>query len=130
MNNKNIYIDTSAFMSIVLGQDLNHFFQAQITQSNLYSHELIISESFSVAKRENIPFKDISKSIEKINIVAEITDLISILEELLYYGYCSGADLHHLACAKFLDPTCKNLVFLSGDNRQIEMAKKIGFSTC
>ena len=39
-----------------------------------------------------------------------------------------GADAWHLACALFLDPDANELVFLTLDRRQRDVAKSIGFT--
>ena len=124
----NIYIDTSVVIAILLDQDHSKKYQQTVSDAKLYSHELILSECFSVAKREFIPFSDMQNALEVINIVTEIPQLPGFLEEILEIGYCRGADLHHLACAKFLDPDA-TIGFLTADKKQREIAKLVGFKT-
>ncbi len=124
---KYYYLDTSVVITIVLDQPRAAEFLKIIESAKLYSHELLISECFAVAKREEIAFSDMAKAIQEINIVTEIPQLESILEEVLQRGYCRGADLHHLACAKFLAPD-HSIGFLSADDHQAELAKTMGFA--
>ena len=123
---KYYYLDISVVITIVLDQPRSAEFLNLIKSAKLYSHELLVSECFAVAKREEIAFSDMAKAIQEINIVTEIPQLETILEEILQIGYCRGADLHHLACAKFLAPDF-SIGFLSADNSQERLARLLGF---
>ncbi len=47
--------------------------------------------------------------------------------QVLSRGYVRGADLWHLPAALFVSPTPDDLVFLTLDQRQREVAERLGF---
>ncbi len=49
------------------------------------------------------------------------------LQRVLSLGTLTGADAWHLACALFLDPGCRELVFLTLDRAQAGIAARLGF---
>lgn len=55
--------------------------------------------------------------------------LAAEFERALAKGPLRGADLWHVACALFLDPSAKELAFLSLDQRQRRVAAALGFGT-
>lgn len=50
-------------------------------------------------------------------------------ERVAAAGSLRGADLWHVACALYLDPTAAELVFLTLDTRQRDVAAAAGFAT-
>ncbi len=125
---KSCYIDTSILVGITLQQKNYQDIWLKLRDMNLFSHELLVSEFMSVGKRENISLGKISQELQKINFVTEIPELELICDRILKFGYCRGADLHHLACACFLDPSGEDLFFASADQKQVDLAKKLGFA--
>lgn len=60
---RRIFIDTSVVLTILLDQDKNGNLIKITNGAHLYGHELLITECYSVAKRENIPFSIISAQL-------------------------------------------------------------------
>ena len=50
-------------------------------------------------------------------------------DQVLAHGYVRGADLWHLACALFLIADPQQLTFATLDQRQLEIALRLGFQS-
>ena len=70
-----------------------------------------------------------SEVFEGISWVFPDRALTAELQRALEHGRLRGADLWHVACALYLDPTASELVFLSLDVPQQRTAAALGFKT-
>src|SRR3989338_1123815 len=122
------YVDTSVIVGMLFQQSLYQGMQARLQGMQLFSHQLLVSELLAVGKRENVPVHTLIPACRSLNLVTEIAELENICTRILEMGYCRGADLHHLACACFLDPTGKDLLFATADHQQAKLAVQIGFT--
>jgi predicted nucleic acid-binding protein len=93
------------------------------------SHHLIESELFSVFNRQKIELSLALDILDTIEIVYPNNPLREEAIEIAgKYQYLRGADLLHVACAKWI--SCNNpssIAFISLDVKQYEVAKSIGF---
>ncbi len=126
---KACYVDTSIIVGLLFQQPMYKEMKDRLHGMQLFSHQLLISELLAVGKRESIPLQLLIQQCKNINLVTEISELDKLCMHILSFGNCRGADLHHLACAYFLDPTAKELIFASADHKQAALAKQLGFTT-
>lgn len=122
------YLDTSILVGLLLKQNLYEGIYKRLQGMQWFGHQLLISELLAVGKREGVALPLLVRQVHLVNIVSEIPELESICMKILELGYCRGADLHHLACAYFLDPSGKDLLFATADHQQAKLAGQIGFT--
>jgi hypothetical protein len=123
---KPAYIDTS----LLIGIKFQKFASAKLRslrQYELYSSELMIAEALSFGKRESIKESLIWEALKGLSWIIPEGSLSTECRRVIQQGYVRGADLWHLACACHLSPNPKELVFLTLDERQRDIAAKIGF---
>ncbi len=120
------YVDTSCIIAIAFrepgAKDVLHRLKRF---DELISSDLMFAELRSAFAREKVDFP------------AELTSAVGRLlpdrpldeecERALSAGYLRGADLWHVACALFIAPQPEMIHFVSLDQRQTGVAKKLGF---
>ena len=123
---KPAYIDTS----LLIGLRFQGFSPAtvrRIERYELYSGELLIAEMLAFGTRESIPEDQLWDALKGLSWVIPEGSLVSELTRIGHSGYARGSDLWHLACAWYLSPIPGDLAFLTVDERQRELASRIGF---
>ena len=126
---KTIYIDTSVIVCLLFKQlDYQKLQTAFVEAEELISSSLILAETQSACVREKFPPQAGSPLLNKISLVNPEHRMTVELAEIFKYGYLRGADAYHLACALYADNNTRELVFLSRDNKQQALAKKLGFT--
>jgi predicted nucleic acid-binding protein len=122
------YVDSSVIVAILLGERTATTFFLRLKRFDRVSASgLLDAELRSVCRRENRPVPmDLLREIE---FAAPRRDLTPEIERVLSAGYVRGADCWHLATALYLSPDPSDLVFLTLDDRQREVAAVLGFAT-
>lgn len=123
-----VYVDSSVVVSLLLEE--THF---RRLRSKLHKAEEVISaalleaEIYSVVHREGIDNNKAALFVEPITLIIPDRSLSPEYNLIFSKGYCRGADAFHLACALYLDPSKKDLIFLTEDERQRHIASQLGF---
>jgi len=123
---KAAYIDTSLLIGLKF-QGLPLATARRIERYELFSGELLIAEILAFGTRESIPEDQLWGALNGLTWVIPEGSLVSELSRVAHAGYACGADLWHLACACYLSPIPGDLAFLTLDERQRELASRIGF---
>ena len=128
---KAIYVDSSVIVSILFREPHSKKLLEIINQtsSTCYSSQILEAEVYASATRENIVLAEAHKLLMHINLLLPERSLRKEYKEIFSAGYCRGADAYHIACALYLDPERTNLIFLTADQRQQEVAKKVKLTT-
>jgi len=123
---KPAYIDTSLLIGLKF-QGLPSATVRRIEKYELFSGELLVAEMLAFGTRESIPEDQLWDALKGLSRVIPEGSLVSELTLVAHSGYARGADLWHLACACYLSPIPGDLAFLTLDERQRELASRIGF---
>ena len=123
-----VYVDTSVIVGLLFKQGSFKKQKAVLDSAHeVLSANLLESELLAVCKRENISFDRSDPYLDRISLILPERSLRPEYTKTLSSGYCRGADLYHLACALYLDPGAKELIFLTADEKQRVLAKELGF---
>jgi len=121
------YIDTSYLVAIAFEeQDSHRLVQRVHSMDAVYSSILLEAEFLAAAEREGLR-AEASPLLEGICWAHPDRRLTKEIDEILSHGYLRGADLHHLATARYLFPDPGPVEFLTVDRRQMEIARALGF---
>lgn len=124
---KAAYVDTSALVAVAFGErESSRLTRTLRTFDRLYSATLLEAEFLAAAEREGLR-REAAPLLRPIRWVYPDARLTAELEAVLDVGYLRGADLHHLATALRLFPEPGEAAFLTLDERQAELAGKLGF---
>jgi predicted nucleic acid-binding protein len=129
---KIIYVDTSVLVCVFFTENhplVNHFSDTLNNADEVLSSSLLEAEFLSVIKREGLPLKESLTLLEPVSLIIPERSLLVELKHIFDLSYLRGADAYHLATALYLDPSAKNLSFLTADKEQQDAAQKLGFST-
>jgi hypothetical protein len=108
------YVDTSCLVAIAFGESGARRVAARLGRfDRVFSSNLLEAELRSALIREGVS-GDAARPL---------------LAGIAATGYVRGADLWHLACALFLEPDGRDLVFLTLDRRQAEVAARLHLSS-
>jgi predicted nucleic acid-binding protein len=124
----NLYIDTSAFLAVAFNQsDSKGRMLKLLRKADLVvSSDLLISEAACAFLREKQSFNILNDLLAGVTIVSPNIE-VSVVKQVLKYGYIRGADAHHLSCALTLaQSNSKQLKFLSLDIKQNKVAQYTG----
>ena len=122
------YVDSSCLVAIACGEpSARKAAKALRSHSPLLASNLVEAEVRAALSREDTPVG--SDIFEGISWVFPDRALSAELQRALEPGRLRGADLWHVACALYLDPTASELVFLSLDVPQQRTAAALGFKT-
>ncbi|MGQ0550367.1 MAG: PIN domain-containing protein [Armatimonadota bacterium] len=123
------YIDTSCFVAIAFGEPAANRLAARLRRfDRLFSSNLLEAELRSALSREGV--KDTGGvMLSWVTWIFPNRQLTPEFDRVVSAGYVRGADLWHLANALFLAPTGKDLIFLTLDQGQREVAAQLGFAT-
>lgn len=89
------------------------------------SADLLEAELRAAFKRERVAF--VEQATASISWLIPDRPLSGEIERVLEAGYVRGADCWHLACALYLAVDPASLTFLTLDQTQRDVARKIGF---
>jgi hypothetical protein len=125
---KAAYIDSSLLIGIRF-QEFTSTKIHGIRQLGLFSSELLIAEVLAFGKREGIEEALLWDSLKGLSWVIPEGSIFEECKRVIQCGYVRGADLWHLACACYLSPNPGDLTFLTLDERQRDVAARLGFRT-
>jgi predicted nucleic acid-binding protein len=122
------YIDSSCVVAIAFGEPgARKAAAAARAYSRLVSSNLLEAEVRSALARERtIAGSELFSGISWVHPNRVLTQEI---EQAIAHGGLRGADLWHVACALFLDPTASELAFVTLDVPQRRVAAALGFET-
>ena len=123
---KAAYLDTSLLIGLKFEQPDSALVQT-VRNYDLFSSELLIAEVMAFGKRESIPEHPLWEAVKGLSWIIPEETIAEQLARVTRYGYARGADLWHLACACYLSPNPDDLVFLTLDERQRNLALRLGF---
>ncbi len=120
------YVDTSCLVAIAYGEKgarplarrLDGF--AELVSSNLLEAELRAS-----FEREKVPAD--AGLLNRMSWILPDRRLSREITEILAVGYLRGADLWHVACARYLAGHVGEVAFVTLDRKQQIVAERIGF---
>jgi len=122
------YVDTSCLVAIAFGEPQGSATTDRLKQfDRLFSANLLEAELRGSFLREGVPSDQ--AMLSWISWVLPDRPLSREITAVLATGYLRGADLWHLACALYLAGAPRDLTFLTLDQRQEEVARKLGFPT-
>lgn len=120
------YIDSSCLVAIAFGEPGSSRLATRIRSfTTIAAHALLEAEVRSACTREDVPVP--KAELDTIAWVEPGRTLSPEIDRVLSHGYLRGADCWHLAIALFLSPDPRQLTFLTLDNRQRGVARKMGF---
>ena len=120
------YIDTSLLIAMKF-QGLPAAAIEKVKEYDLFSSELLIAETLAFGKRESLSEHLVLEALKGVSWIIPDGTLIESLIRITRLGYARGADLWHLACACYLSPNPTDLVFLTMDEQQRNLASLLGF---
>jgi predicted nucleic acid-binding protein len=125
------YLDSSVLLSIAFREPTATGLQRILGRyDRLVSSDLIVAECLSAAQREEIDHETMLTTLRPIALILLSRSLAREMREALDEGPLRGADLWHVACAMFLAADARaEVAFLSRDQPQRRLAKRVGFQT-
>lgn len=121
------YVDTSPLVAIAFDEPGGEEMATELAGiERLVSSNLLEAELLATFLREGRGdgFEDY---LARISWILPDRSLGAEMRQVGRHGYVKGADLWHLACALFLADKPEDLVFVTLDVRQHEIARKLGF---
>ena len=120
------YVDTSCLVAIAFGEKgatplarrLDGF--AELVSSNLLEAELRAS-----FEREKLPAD--ARLLNRMSWILPDRPLSNEITEILAVGYLRGADLWHVACARYLAGRVGQVSFVTLGGKQRTVAERLGF---
>ncbi|HYM61855.1 MAG TPA: PIN domain-containing protein [Thermoanaerobaculia bacterium] len=123
---KAAYVDTSYLVAITFAESGSaRLVKSLDSYDDLLSSNLLEAELRLALHREKV-MADPSDMLAGLSWVYPDRPLTKEIARVLAVDYVRGADLWHLAVALFIDPSCE-VDFLSLDNRQREISRRLGF---
>jgi predicted nucleic acid-binding protein len=124
------YVDTSALVAVLLGEPQASEVRSSLAAADrLFAANLVEAELRSVLHRERLTDGVLQPALAAIHWLFPVRSLRSEFERILGLGHLRGADLWHLACVLYLGETVTPAVLISCDQRQREIAGKLGVET-
>lgn len=124
---KAAYIDTSCLVAVAFDEPGASALADQLRDfDQLLASNLLEAEFTATLVREGV-IEDGLEMLSWITWVYPNRPLTSEFERITAHGYLRGADLWHLACALFVSHNPQQISFLTLDNRQAEIAVRLGF---
>ena len=124
------YIDSSCVVAVAFGEPgARRVATAARAHTRLLSSNLLEAEVRAALARERAPVGPELNIFNGIAWVHPNRALTGEIQRVLAHGTLRGADLWHVACALFLDPTASELAFLTLDVPQRRVAAMLGFAT-
>ena len=121
------YVDSSCFVSIALGEPFYRELMVSLRRfDQIISSNLLEAELRSALAREG-KVGTIKNLLAWLRWVYPTRPLTPEFDRILEIGTLKGSDLWHLACALSLVSKVPDLVFVTNDRRQGEIARALGF---
>lgn len=126
---KNCYVDASVMVAVMFDEPGSQRYRSLLgkTRTRFFSSSLLEAEVYAAAKREKIPLETAAGFIHHIALIFPDRMLQDEYFSIFRHGYVRGPDAHHLAAALYIDPSARNLAFMTADHRQAELASAVGF---
>ncbi len=125
-----LYVDSSILVAVLFGEKGALRYERLLNKcEEALSANLTEAEVLATLSREKLDPKLARDALKTISLVFPDTSLVEHYQNLFTHGHCRGADAYHLATALYLDPSAKELVFLTADVQQRKMAVQLGFET-
>jgi hypothetical protein len=119
------YLDSSGLLAMILLEPGSTKVAQRIQGfDRFFSSNLLEAEIWSALRREKIEWR---WSLSGLIWLHPDRPLTPEFQEVLAHGCLKGADLWHLACALFLSERVGEVTFLTLDQRQREVAERLGF---
>lgn len=123
---KAAYVDTSCLVAIAFGEAGGQALARRIdSMDRVFASNLLEAELRATFIRERVPVDH--PLLGRITWVLPDRPLGKEIGVVLAAGYLRGADLWHLASALFLAGNPRDLPFITLDERQQVVARKLGF---
>lgn len=123
------YVDTSFLLALAFDEPGADKRRKQFRQyDRLFSSNLLEAELRASFARHGI-VQEKATLLKWITWVWPSRPLTLEFERALSAGLLKGADLWHVACALYLEPEGKGLAFITLDQRQREVAVRLGFES-
>lgn len=123
------YVDSSCLVALAFAEPGARGLASKMERfDRLFSSNLLEAELRAALIREGVEAK-VEDMLSWITWVYPNRPLTQEFARVTLAGYLKGADLWHLANALFLAPETKELVFLTLDARQKQIAAKLGFAS-
>ena len=120
------YVDTSVLLAVAFAEP-----EGMSARSRLEGFDLLVASNLLEAElraalhREDAPADALL--LNRVSWISPDRPLSREITAVLGAGHLRGADLWHLACALYLAPSPRELVFFTLDARQGAVAEKLGF---
>jgi predicted nucleic acid-binding protein len=121
------YLDTSLLIRLKFETPAKKEIRKVQQYEALFSSELLYAEAMAFGCREKLDTSYILKAIEGISWILPDRSIAEEIQEVISCGYIRGADLWHLACARYFSPDPAQISFLTRDASQREIAAELGF---
>jgi predicted nucleic acid-binding protein len=122
-----LYVDTSCLVALEFGEpggaDVGPLLASVDT---LFSSAVLEAEVRSACARERVPVP--TTRLAALSWILPPRRLSPELDRVFAASLLKGADAWHIACALFLDPSARDLGFVTLDERQSEAARAVGFT--
>lgn len=123
------YVDSSCLVALAFAEPGARGLASKMERfDRLFSSNLLEAELRAALIREGVEAK-VEDMLSWITWVYPNRPLTQEFARVTLAGYLKGADLWHLANALFLAPEPKELVLLTLDARQKQIAAKLGFAS-
>ncbi len=120
------YVDTSCLVAIVFGEGGSTALARRLGEFDLLiASNVLEAELRAALAREGAPTD--AAVLNGISWLMPDRPLSREITTVLAAGHLRGADLWHVACALFLVESPRELPFLTLDERQGAVARKLGF---
>mgnify|MGYP006272908681 CR=1 FL=1 len=122
------YLDSSCVVAIALGEAASRpVIKALRKFDRLLSSNLLEAEVRAALEREAV--RAHPDTLAGIDWILPDRSLTPEIDRVLAAGALRGADLWHIACALYVDPSAAELAFLTLDLKQQRVAAAAGFYT-
>ena len=124
------YVDSSAVVGLLFEEPGHEQIADAVAGfERVFSANLLDAEVRAAAMRESVAEEPGMRFLDRIDWVLPDRPLSRELSRVLVKGYLRGADLWHLACALYLRGSHAGAQFLTLDQRQRDLARRMGFRT-
>ena len=120
-------IDTSCLVALAFGEPGGSRIASRLRRfDRLFASALLEAELLAAFQRERVD-AEVAGFTGDLALVSPDRPLSEELRRVAAAGYLRGADLWHVACALFLSPSPSELTFLTLDDAQRSVARRLGF---
>ena len=120
------YVDTSCLIAVAFGERGSTALRRRLAQfDGLFASPLLEAELRAAYRREGVATEP--AALEAVSWVVPDRPLSPEIKRVLDTGYVRGADCWHLATALYLAEDPPGLTFLTLDEQQRGVARRLGF---